>query len=101
MHKIKRYRYTLTFHTNILNKPKAPVYMAGLPANVLVFRTNIISHVHRIEVVAVLMKLGNVTECWVDIEDCDRVLRIVGTVPQTHVEETVRSMGFVIEELTD
>jgi hypothetical protein len=97
--KINRKRYTLTFHTNILKKLHANV--PAMPTNVLVFKTNISSPMQRIQVVAVLMKLGNVSECWVDIEDCDRVLRIVGLVPQNHIEETVRSMGFAIEELTD
>jgi RNA recognition motif-containing protein len=91
----------LTFYNNI-SEPKTPSgYVPAMPANVMVFKTNISNPVHRIEVIAVLKKIGTVSECWVDIEDCDRVLRIVGTVPQSHIEETVRSMGFAIKELED
>ena len=67
--------------------------------NIFVFRTNISSQAHRDGLRPVFETMG-VIEWSVDLEDCDRVLRVVcrGGRPDDYIREVI-GRGFECEEL--
>lgn len=79
-------------------------FLEGLIATVstqrvLVYKTNISDAHQRLRVLCTLKSITGVEHCWVDIDDCDFVLRVVGTFNQSSVENAVTGLGFLIEEL--
>lgn len=66
---------------------------------ILVYKTNISDAHQRFRVLCTLKSIAGVEHCWVDIDDCDCVLRVVGTFNQTSVENAVYELGYLIEEL--
>ncbi len=66
---------------------------------VLVYKTNISDAHQRLRALCTLKSIAGVDHCWVDIEDCDCVLRVVGTFNQNSVENAIIGLGFLIEEL--
>ena len=67
---------------------------------VLVFKTNLTeqSDVNRLQ--SLLTRFDNIKQVSVDLDDCDKVLRIVGTNPSpTHIELLVSSLGLSCSEL--
>ncbi len=67
--------------------------------NVRVYKTNIATIQHRTYVLEVLSHVPSIEDCWVDIEDCDNVLRVVGQTNCQQVREVVGMLGFEIDEL--
>lgn len=70
--------------------------------NTLIFKTNIDSIEDFNEVKKVLSKKNNIEECTIDLEDSDKVLRILSdslSVPE--VEKTVMGIGYFCKELED
>lgn len=67
--------------------------------HVRVYKTNITTTKHRTYVLEVLNHMPSVEDCWVDIEDCDKVLRVVGQTNCEQLREVVGMLGFEINEL--
>ncbi len=67
--------------------------------NVRVYRTNIATKRQRTYVLEVLSHIPSIEDCWVDIEDCDNVLRVVGQTNCKQLREVVGMLGFEINEL--
>jgi hypothetical protein len=67
--------------------------------NIFIFRTNISSEAHRDELRSIFENMG-VLDWSVDLEDCDRVLRVVCRTgePDDYIREVV-GRGFECEEL--
>jgi hypothetical protein len=83
---------------------KAPTtFIPSIPVtkreNVRVYRTNIDTTQQRTYVLEVLSHIPSIEECWVDIEDCDNVLRVVGKTDCQQLREVVGMLGFEIDEL--
>lgn len=81
-----------------------PSFIEGLAPNpsahrILVYKTNISDAHQRLQVLCTLKSIAGVEHCWVDIDDCDCVLRVVGTFNQNSVENAIAGLGFLIEEL--
>lgn len=69
-------------------------------ADIFVFRTNIESIAAFKELRQELEKPGGVFECTIDLEDCDKVLRIVcENLSEENIIELVESHGFICEKL--
>ncbi len=71
-------------------------------ADIYIFRTNITNRSEFISVSRDLRRSPGIQFCTIDLEDCDRVLRVgCENVPiRTVVDEVVRH-GFLCEELSD
>lgn len=70
--------------------------------DILIFKTNINSKDEFLHVSKNLSKTYNIKECTVDLEDRDKVLRIIGDdLEQYNITSFVNSFGFVCEELRD
>lgn len=76
--------------------PSIPVTQSE---NVRIYKTNITTIQHRTYVLEVLNHIPSVEDCWVDIEDCDKVLRVVGKTDCQQLREVVGMLGFEIDEL--
>ena len=67
---------------------------------VSVFKTNIPGHASG--VCSLVQALPGIHRCTLDVEDCDKVLRIESDAACLDlVLDTVRSLGFFIEEMAD
>lgn len=77
--------------------------MPSLPVvaleKVLVFKTNIATKQQRNSVLKVLAHLPGIEECWIDIDDCDNILRVVGNTDNKKLQAAVEVLGFEIETL--
>lgn len=75
-------------------------YRMENPGFILVFQTNINGSVE--QVCTLLQNLPGVRHCTVDVDDCDKVLRVVSDHACTElIHETVCKLGFFIQEMTD
>jgi len=74
---------------------------------VLVFKTNIQNDYERIYVQALLNSAAGIHDCTVDLEDCDKVLRIEMDINlnesdmERYIIEKVNSYGFMCKPLED
>jgi hypothetical protein len=67
-----------------------------------IFRTNICTHQDKNNVIQAIQAHFNVTNCSIDIEDCDKVMRIVAgpvTVAENDIILFIRHMGYQCEKL--
>lgn len=70
--------------------------------DIFIFRTSIHTLDDRANVAQVFAGLPGISRWTVDLEDCDRVLRVVCTgVAPSRIEHGVRSLGYECEELPD
>ena len=66
---------------------------------VWVYKSNIATDAARQVAISAILQLEGVSKCTVDIDDCDKVLRVVGTVCKDQLLETLARLGFTIDEL--
>lgn len=66
---------------------------------VMVYKSNIATHTARQAAIGAVLQLDGAVKCTVDIDDCDKVLRVVGTVRADQLQETLLRLGFTIHEL--
>ncbi|WP_106602486.1 hypothetical protein [Chitinophaga ginsengisoli] len=67
-----------------------------------IFRTNICTHQDKKDVIQAIQQHFNVTNCSIDIEDCDKVMRIVaGSAPvaENDIILFIHCMGYQCERL--
>lgn len=65
-----------------------------------IFKTNIATRQERQQVLRAIQSRFDVGPCHIDLEDCDRVLRIVDmTVDEPTMMDFVRQQGFLCEPL--
>lgn len=70
--------------------------------DLFIFRTNIEKASDFAPVKSDLQRLGEIHSCTIDLEDCDKVLRIESeNVPMNRIVEEVARHGFLCEELAD
>lgn len=70
--------------------------------DILIFKTNINNKDECSKIRNKLSKFYNIKECTVDLEDRDRVLRIIGdNLNQDDITSHLNDFGFVCEELQD
>lgn len=71
-------------------------------AQVLVFKSNIHDRMEASALCTALKSVPGVERCTVDLEDCDRVLRVQGDQLESNtLVKIVGDWGLSIEELTD
>lgn len=68
--------------------------------NIHIFKTNISDHAQKTAVISVLECLAEVTEASVDLEDCDKVLRVVTSAGITTIQNLLTNHGIICTELT-
>ena len=69
---------------------------------ILIFKTNIYSASEFNPVKNLLRNSYNVQNCTVDLQDSDKVLRVVGEGLKTNeIKDRVNKFGFLCEELND
>jgi hypothetical protein len=69
---------------------------------VLVFKTNVEEQSEVSKLYSLLMSFADIKQVTVDMEDRDRVLRIVGDNPSASlIKSLVRSLGLACSELDD
>ena len=68
--------------------------------DIFIFRTTINTESDREAVASELNTVPGVSRWTVDLEDCDKVLRVVGGEPAA-IENAVKKHGYVCEELPD
>lgn len=67
---------------------------------VLVFKTNVTEQAEVSRLHSLLTSFANIKQVSVDLDDCDKVLRIVGDNPSpTQIETLVGSLGLACSEL--
>lgn len=66
---------------------------------ILIFKTNISCPVAADKILQLVKQQHQVTACTIDLEDCDKVLRVVGEIPGDAVVDCVVQMGYECEEL--
>ncbi len=70
--------------------------------DLFIFRTNLSKKADFNRVKGSLLKLPGMRGCTIDLEDCDKVLRVeCENIPFTAIVEEVARQGFFCEELTD
>ena len=70
--------------------------------NVLVFKTSVTQQEQVSKVKALLTSIPDVTKWNFDLEDCDRILRVItDRVSPRHVENVLQTAGFTCLELED
>lgn len=70
--------------------------------NTLIFKTNIESDKEFKVVKKILSEKNNIRECTIDLEDVDRVLRILSdSLTVQEVEQEILNMGFYCKELEE
>lgn len=70
--------------------------------DILVFRTDIRTRRQAANICNILTMREGVMRCTVDVQDCDKVLRVEVKWPdREHIVQAVRQQGFFIEELPD
>ncbi len=74
--------------------------MTSLLTTVLVFRTNASLQTDKTTITALLGQHPEVAECSLDLEDVDRVLRVVSpSLAATQIIEIMNQKGFQCQEL--
>ena len=70
--------------------------------NVLIFKTNLATKIDFNKICNILFNLPDVYDCTIDLEDCDKVLRVI-TSTQTAgcVKQKINNIGFACDELED
>lgn len=67
---------------------------------ILVYRTNVDSGAHRDRLLSIFSSVRDIVEWSIDLEDCDRVLRVVcDGEPTIDVSAAMRTAGYECEEL--
>ncbi|MCF3109875.1 hypothetical protein LL912_13930 [Niabella sp. CC-SYL272] len=66
---------------------------------ILIFKTNIAGAAAANKILQLVKQQHQVTACTIDLEDCDKVLRVVGEVSKDTIVDCVAQMGFACEEL--
>ncbi len=70
--------------------------------DLFILRTDIDKRSEFLRVKYDLEKIKGIRACTIDLEDCDKVLRIeCENIPMSSIVEKVRSLGFFCEELAD
>ena len=70
--------------------------------DLFIFRTNINSRHNYAIVEGSLLQRRGVRVCTIDLEDCDKVLRVeCEDIPKSMIVEEVEKLGFLCEELAD
>ncbi len=70
--------------------------------DIFIFRTSIHTADDQLRVSQVFDNLLGVSKWTVDLDDCDRVLRVVCTgLAPSHIEHGIRALGYECEELPD
>jgi hypothetical protein len=70
--------------------------------DLFIFRTNINSRHNYAIVEGSLLQHRGVHACTIDLEDCDKVLRVESeNIPISVIVEEVVKLGFICEELAD
>ncbi len=70
--------------------------------DIFIFRTTIHTANDRLRVAQVFDNLPGVNKWTVDLDDCDRVLRVVCTnLAPSRIERGVQALGYECEELPD
>lgn len=73
---------------------------ASITDKVLVFKTNITSSVQVASLASVLDVAEDIEEWSIDMEDCDRILRVVsGGIETREIINSLNNLGFHCEEL--
>ena len=67
--------------------------------NIHIFKTNVSDHEQKTAVLSVLESLAEVTEASIDLEDCDKVLRVVTTAGITTIQNLLTNHGILCSEL--
>lgn len=74
----------------------------GSLRDLFIFRTNINNKHDYVRVKDSLLKCPGIRECTIDLEDCDKVLRVeCEDIPIRAIVEEVVAQGFFCEELAD
>lgn len=69
---------------------------------VLVFRTDIHSPREALTICAFMRSMDGVLRCSIDMDDCDKVLKVEGKLLcKTTIEQSLSALGFFIRELPD
>ncbi len=68
---------------------------------ILVFKTNISRSEHVDHLAGLLSKLPEVSQVTIDLDDCDRVLRVGTSLSPRFVETVVQEAGHECSELED
>lgn len=89
----------MIFRNNIVSASFIPSLPFVELEKVKVYKTNITTSEQRSYILEVLKHIPQIDDCWVDITDCDNVLRIVGKTQSKQIEEVIDTLGFEIEEL--
>lgn len=70
--------------------------------DLFILRTDIDKRSEFLRVKYDLEKMEGVQSCTIDLEDCDKVLRVeCENIPMSSIVEEVRSLGYFCEELAD
>ncbi len=70
--------------------------------DILIFKTNIYSSSEFSHVKSLLNNKYDIQNCTVDLEDSDKVLRVVGEgLKVKEIKDRVNKFGFICEELDD
>lgn len=70
--------------------------------DVLIFKTSVTRQSQASKVYALLAGFANIHQVSLDLDDCDRVLRVVGNNPSANlIKTTINSLGFLCAELDD
>ncbi len=70
--------------------------------NTLIFKTNIKSAKDFKEVKKILSEKNNINECTIDLDDDDKVLRVLSdSVTVAEVEQQIIGMGYYCKELEE
>lgn len=67
-----------------------------------IFRTNICTHQDKNDVIKAIQAHFNIINCTIDIEDCDKVMRIVNgpaAVAENEVMLFIRRLGYQCDKL--
>lgn len=74
----------------------------GIRMTALIFKTDINSVENFNHIKSILFRIPNIYECTIDLEDVDKVLRIIAEGLTTRdVEKKVNNLGFFCKELED
>lgn len=90
----------MTYIDNLLKEPSPTTRVD--PEMISVFKTNVASKEQIQEVEQILIKLPGIIDWSFDLEDSDRILRVIQTDPQPdQVVTHLQQKGFSCEELQD
>lgn len=70
--------------------------------NTLIFKTNIKTDKDFLRIRSILSETKKIKECTIDLDDADRVMRILSdSLTVTEVENELASLGYYCKELED